>query len=289
MKEFKGRVAVVTGAASGIGYALAKVFAREGMKVVLSDIRQDQLDSARDKLVAAGFHGEHLLALQCDVTSVESVERLAQASYDKFGVVHILCNNAGVGLGESKKHLWELAAADWEWGFAVNTFGAVNGIRAFVPRMIAGGEEGLVINTSSGNGGLTPLPTTPIYASSKAALTSLTEVLHHQLLKAGSKVRAALLFPGPHVVNTGILDSSESRPSRYQSRSAEETKGYKSFADLAKGAGVSMQLTEPAEVAEYTLDAIYEGKFWILPESQRQDEKLKARTESILRRDNPSL
>ena len=173
MKEFAGKVVVITGGASGVGRALGIAFAQEQAQVVLVDIRQETLDNTVAELQAMGLLA--VTGLQADVTNDGSMQALAEQCFSRFGAVHILFNNAGVGLGEASRPLWTLPARDWDWGLAVNTLGAVNGIRAFVPRMLDSGEECLVVNTSSGNGGITSLPTTPIYAASKAALTSLTE------------------------------------------------------------------------------------------------------------------
>lgn len=287
MQDLKGKTAVVTGAASGVGKALAFAFAREGMKVVLADIGEEPLAAAVAELQQAGF--SDVLGVRADVTSESSMEELADASYRQFGNVHILCNNAGIGLSEAKRRTWELPAKDWDWGFAVNTMGAVNGIRAFVPRMLEMGEEGYVVNTSSGNGGLTSLPTTPIYASSKAALTSLTEVLHYQFLQENCRLKAAVMFPGPHLVNTNILNSAPSRPERFTSDDSGQPAPYVDMKALAQSAGVDFKLTEPEDVAAYTLEGIKQDQFWILPASDKQDQKIRDRTESILSRTNPTL
>ena len=140
MKEFKGKTAVVTGAASGVGKELARLFCQEGMKVVLADISASALEQTEAELRLSGH--KSLLSVVTDVTEDESVARLADAAYGQFEAVHVLCNNAGVGLGEAKTPLWELPARDWQWGYEVNTFGVVNGLRHFVPRMLKSGQPG---------------------------------------------------------------------------------------------------------------------------------------------------
>ena len=288
MKEFAGKVVVITGGASGVGRALGIAFAQEQAQVVLVDIRQETLDNTVAELQAMGLLA--VTGLQADVTNDGSMQALAEQCFSRFGAVHILFNNAGVGLGEASRPLWTLPARDWEWGLAVNTLGAVNGIRAFVPRMLDSDEECLVVNTSSGNGGITSLPTTPIYAASKAALTSLTETLHYQLLKVGAKVKAAVMFPGPHVINSGILASAQARPERFSAVHTQPAKEYKSFHELAAATGVTFDLTEPEEVAAYTLKAIKEDKFWIMPGDYNNTlDKLKRRTEDILLRRTPAF
>lgn len=287
MGDLSGRTAVVTGGASGIGLCLAEVFLRRGMKVVVADIEQAALDRALESLQSMASSPEAVMAVVTDVTSAESVNHLADQAFDRYGAVHILCNNAGVGIKEAQRRLWTLTEHDWRWGFDVNVMGVVNGIRAFVPRMLGSGEAGHVVNTSSGNGGLTSLPTTPIYASSKAAVTSLTEVLHAQLLMDGARLRAHLLFPGPHLVNTNILASERNRPEALRDGTPETT--YASMEELARNAGVHFKLTEPMEVAEACLAGIENDQFWILPASEAQDERVRTRTASILARSNPVL
>lgn len=202
--------------------------------------------------------------------------------------MHILCNNAGVGIKEAQRRIWSLTPNDWQWGYGVNVMGIANGIRAFVPAMLAHGESGHVVNTSSGNGGLTSMPTTPIYASTKAAVTSMTEVLHYQFLMEKAALQAHVLFPGPHLVNTNILNSMRNRPEEL--RDDAEPMAYSTMKDLAEASGIkNMQLTEPEEVAEHCLAGIRDGQFWILPQSEGNDKKLQERTENILARANPAL
>lgn len=285
MESFKGRVAVVTGGASGVGRALGEQLAAEGARVVLADIDQNRLDATAREI--SDETGGEVIGLRVDVTKAESVESLAEAVWDRFGAVHLLFNNAGVGLGEAQRTIWSLPANDWRWGFDVNVFGVVYGIQSFVPRMLASGEEGVVINTSSSNGGLRSLPNTPIYAASKAAVTSISEVLYQQLLREGSRVRAAVLFPGPHVVNTSILASKRNRPEDYGDNDGNKP-AYETMEDLVRTTGLKMALTEPEEVASFALAGIRAGKFWLLPESAENDQKLKERIDTLLARQNPA-
>lgn len=287
MRDFTGRTAVVTGGASGIGLCMAEVFLRRGMHVVVADVEAGALEQAVANLSDLAGNTDAVLGVQTDVTQAASVEQLAEQAYAHFGPVHILCNNAGVGIKEAQRRLWSLTEHDWRWGFDVNVMGVVNGIRAFVPRMLEAGEEGHVVNTSSGNGGLTSLPTTPIYASSKAAVTSLTEVLHAQFLMDGVKLKAHVLFPGPHLVNTNILASERNRPESLRDGTPDAR--YTSMEELARNAGVDFKLTEPMEVAKTCLAGIENDQFWILPASEAQDERVRTRTASILARSNPAL
>ena len=284
MRDFRNRVAVITGGASGVGRALGVRLAAEGARVVLADIDQARLDATAAE-IAADTGGE-VAGIKVDVTKAESVEALAAAVWDRFGATHLLFNNAGVGLGEAQRPIWSLPANDWHWGFDVNVFGVVYGIQAFVPRMLASGEEGVVINTSSTNGGLRSLPNTPIYAASKAAVTSISEVLHQQFLKEGERLRTAVLFPGPHVVNTSILASKRNRPNDYGATD-DNKPAYETMEDLVRTTGLKMALTEPDEVADFALAGIRAGRFWLLPESADNDEKLRERLASIIGRTNP--
>ncbi len=283
--SFEGKTAVITGGASGVGYCMCELFARQGMNVVMADIESSALAQASAQLREQGLN---VIGLQGDVSKPESMAALEAASREAFGNIHVLCNNAGVGIKEAQRRMWTLTPNDWDWGFGVNVMGVVNGVRAFVPNMLAHGEPGHVVNTSSGNGGLTSMPTTPIYASTKAAVTSMTEVLHYQLLMEDSVLKAHVLFPGPHLVNTNILSSMRNRPEHL--RDDDEPVAYTTMADLAKASGIkNMVLTEPEEVAETCLRGITEGKFWILPASEVNDRKFKERSESILARANPEL
>ena len=179
MKELRGRVAVVTGGASGIGKALAKAFLGEGMKVVIADVEAHALEAACREL------GGEIIGVVTDVAKAESVQALADKVFATHGACHILCNNAGVSA--PNLDLWETEPSDFRWVHGVNVNGVAHGVQAFVPRMIASGEEGFVMNTSSGDGGISPLAQQVVYASSKAAVSILTECLAAQLVGRGTK------------------------------------------------------------------------------------------------------
>lgn len=284
MRDFKDKVTVITGGASGVGRAIGAQLAAEGATVVLADIDQAKLDATAAEIAV---EGATVVGLTVDVTKEASVEALAQQVYDAFGAVHLLFNNAGVGLGEARKAIWTLPVNDWRWGIDVNVMGVVHGIKAFVPRMIAGGEDGVVINTSSTNGGLRSLPNTPIYAATKAAVTSISEVLYQQLLKDGGRVKAAVLFPGPHTVNTSIMASRLVRPVEYAGTEPEEPVAYRTMQDLVKTTGLNLQLTEPEEVASFAIEGVRAGRFWLLPESEQGDAMIRQRTDGLLARTDP--
>jgi NAD(P)-dependent dehydrogenase (short-subunit alcohol dehydrogenase family) len=263
MKDFNGKVAVVTGGASGVGRCLAQQLAAEGAKVVITDINAEKLAAVAADLDAASPNGS-VEGIACDVTREESVQALADAVFAKYGRVDMLFNNAGVGLADMRSPFWDLPMKDWVWGFGVHVMGPVHGIKAFVPRMIGQDGEGFVVNTTSGNGALHSLPNTPIYSSSKAALTSLTEVLYAQLKDKAPHIKVGILFPGPKLVNTSLLDSP--RPDEYRDPSNPLPKGV-AMSDLAERMG-GIEMTEPDDVAAYCLACVKKDQFWMLhPES----------------------
>jgi NAD(P)-dependent dehydrogenase (short-subunit alcohol dehydrogenase family) len=283
MRYFTGKVAVITGGASGVGRAIAAKLADEGARVVIADVDAESIDKTRAELEERGLPVD---GMEVDVTLGESVDALAERIFERYGNVHLLFNNAGVGIKEAKRRIWTLPEKDWQWTYAVNVLGVANGVRAFVPTMLERGEEGHVINTSSGNGGIASLPTTPVYASSKAAVTSLTEVLHFQFLMEGAKLQAHVLFPGPHLVNTNILNSDRVRPDAFRIE-GQAPATYVDMKALAESAGIAFKLTQPEEVADMAIEGIRNDRFWILSKEGNSDARLQARTESILARANP--
>jgi NAD(P)-dependent dehydrogenase (short-subunit alcohol dehydrogenase family) len=280
MRDFSGKVAVITGGASGVGRAIGARLVREGARVVLADIDQARLDSVTAEIGAEA-------GIVVDVTKEISVDALADQVFDRFGAAHLVFNNAGVGLGEAKRKIWDLPLNDWRWGIDVNVLGVVHGIKAFVPRILESGEEGVVINTSSVNGGLRSLPNTPIYAATKAAVTSISEVLYQQLLREGGKVRAAVLFPGPNTVNTAIMASNLVRPADYAGETPPDAVAYRTMEELVRTTGLKLALTEPEEVADFAVDGVRQGRFWLLPESETGDQMIRARSEGLLARADP--
>lgn len=286
MDHFAGRVAVVTGGAGGIGRALGERFAAAGMRVVLADVFAEPLDEAVEAVRAGGAEA---VGVVTDVSDFASVSALADAAYEAFGAVHVLCNNAGVGAGAEGK-IWDHTLNDWGWGLAVNLWGVIHGIKAFVPRMLDGGDEGHVVNTSSGNGGIAPLTSTAIYATTKAGVTTITEVLYGQLRSVDARIGASVLFPGPKVLRTGLLESSSKRPERWANAEPRRTPytTIESFEARLRAAGIEPDYTPVEAVAEEAFQAIRENRFWILPASQRTDRVIRARAESMLERSAPT-
>jgi NAD(P)-dependent dehydrogenase (short-subunit alcohol dehydrogenase family) len=285
MELTPGRTAVVTGAASGIGLAMVERFAAEGLNVVLADIEEAALDKA-----VAGLRerGARVLGRVTDVAERDSVEALADAVYGAFGAVHVLCNNAGVGSG-AEGRMWEHDPKDWQWAFAVNVWGVFHGVQAFLPRMLASGEPGHVVNTSSGDGGIAPLPTASVYAVTKAAVVTMTESLYAHLEAEGAPIGASVLFPGPHMLRTGLWESHRNRPERY-AKSRPRRTPYRSLAQweaAMREAGHEVRFTPVEEVAALVADGIREERFWMLPASERSDAQIRARAGSMLDRGAP--
>ena len=284
--DLAGRVAVVTGGAGGIGRAMGERFGLEGMKVVLADVQPAPLDATVGELRDRGFD---VTGVVTDVRKWESVAALRDRTLETYGGVHVVCNNAGIGAG-AEGPLWEHELNDWRWAIDVNLWGIIHGINAFVPVMVASGEPGHVVNTSSGNGGISPLPTTPQYAATKAAVVTLTECLYGQLETAGSPVRCSVLFPGPHMLRTGLFESWRTRPDDVAKERPRQTPyiTIEQYEELMANAGIDVEYTPVEEVAERVARAVKAGDFWILPPSDRTDESIRSRADSMLKRENPT-
>jgi NAD(P)-dependent dehydrogenase (short-subunit alcohol dehydrogenase family) len=258
MDSFAGKVAVVTGGASGIGLALARRFAAEGMRVVVADVEADALAEAA-KGLADEFGADNVADHVTDVRDPEALDALADATFDRFGAAHVLCNNAGVGLGGLA---WTIPADRWRWIVDVNLMGVVNGIRSFVPRMIEQGE-GHVVNTAS-VAGIVTAPAMSPYVATKHAVVGLSESLHFDLQITGAPIGVSVLCP--EWVQTRIFESERNRPDGVSEMTMPTAAG---DAPLPEGGIGSMLETlvgggiDPAEVAGKVLDAIVTGRFWI--------------------------
>ena len=241
-------VAVITGAASGIGRGLAERFATEGMAVVLADIEEVPLAELEKDLLDKGAT---VIAVRTDVSNSDDVENLAVQTYDTYGAVHILCNNAGV---VCSRPIWEHTIADWEWVLGVNLWGVIHGIRAFVPRMLSQETECHIVNTASILG-LVRSPGEGIYKVSKHGVVALSETLADELAQKGSQIQVHVLCPG--WVRTGILESVRNRPdshSHHHNRSFSDDRNVR--AEMATG-------MSPAEVADHVYNAIQNDIFYI--------------------------
>jgi len=255
-------VAVITGAASGIGAGLARHASSLGMKLVLADWDQAALQDVAESL------STEVIAVPTDVRDEAAVQALAETAFEKFGKVDLLFNNAGV---LSSGLVWEIDAATWQRSLDVNIGGVVNVIRAFTPRMIASDRPGRIINTSSLGGFLTSPFMSP-YSATKFAIVAISEALAGELAASGSKVQVSLLAPGP--VKSAIMD--EKAPAQ----TAE-------FMTMLRGMNDENGMT-PDEFAPIVFAAIERGEYWILPHPEMLDEGLRARTEMILQRHQPT-
>jgi NAD(P)-dependent dehydrogenase (short-subunit alcohol dehydrogenase family) len=273
VKELGGKVAVVTGAASGIGRALSDAFAAEGMHLVMADIEDDALEAAAKEV---GQGGTKVLAVRTDVSNGADVDALAARAVDEFGTFHVVCNNAGVGSGGT---MWELTEADWAWVLGVNLWGVIHGIRAFVPRLVEQ-NEGHVVNTGS-IAGLTSAPMMGPYNASKHAVVTISETLQRELALNASTVRVSVLCPG--FVQTRIAESDRNRPEHLRNPVEPEMTGV--------GRELMKQIVAsglPAhEVARQVVDAVKHERFYVLPHPEMKS-IVRTRMDDILEERGPA-
>lgn len=273
MDELAGKVAVITGGAAGIGLALARRFASEGMHVMLADVEAAILDRTTAQL-RDEFGEDRIASRVTDVRDPAALETLAEATFDRFGTAHVICNNAGVAIGGLS---WDIPDDRWRWIVDVNLMGVVNGIRAFAPRLVEQ-DEGHIVNTASAAGLVTGPLMSPYYAT-KHAVVALTESLHLDLGQAKSQVRASVLCP--EWVRTGISGSERNRPEDV-SPSPVAAEGEASLMSPLVESGL-----EPEEVASTTLDGIRKGRFWIfthsstLPSARKRWQAIEADDEPV--------
>ncbi|WP_257457704.1 SDR family NAD(P)-dependent oxidoreductase [Archangium lipolyticum] len=271
MKELRDRVAVITGAASGIGQGLAERCAREGMRVVLADVEEEALRRVGAELEGAGAR---VLCVRTDVSRAGDVEALAERTLSAFGAVHLVCNNAGVAAGGVA---WEASSEDWDWVLGVNLLGVIHGVRTFVPRMLAQDTEGHVVNTASLAGVLPFHPSAP-YQVSKAGVVALTEQLHGSLKMRGAKVGASVLCPG--WVRTRILDAARNRPGGPPPPPVAPP----TPAQVAMNAYLRQEVEAgmtPARVADQVLAAVREQRLYVITHPEMLGD-VRTRMEALL-------
>ncbi|MFO6419320.1 SDR family oxidoreductase [Hylemonella sp. W303a] len=277
--DFKGKVAVLTGAASGFGLECARIGAARGMKLVLVDVQQDALDRAATELQGAGAE---VLARKVDVSDAAQMEALAQAVQARFGAPHFVFNNAGVGAGGL---VWENSVADWQWVLGVNLWGVIHGVRVFTPMMLdAAGRDpnwrGHIVNTASMAGLLTP-PNMGVYNVSKHAVVALTETLYQDLALVTDQVGASVLCP--YFVPTGINSSERNRPHNLAAGQATRSQR---IGQAMNDKAVNSGKVSAAQVAAAVFDAVASGAFYIYSHPQALGH-VRERMEAIVGQHNP--
>jgi NAD(P)-dependent dehydrogenase (short-subunit alcohol dehydrogenase family) len=278
VREFRGKVAVVTGAASGMGRAFAERFAAEGMRVVLADVEAPALEQA---VAALRQQGHEAIGVPTDVSRLDEVQRLAHAVIERYGAVHLVCNNAGVD-GYLDGPIWEATDRDWQWTWGVNFWGVVHGVRTFLPLMLKQDADGYLVNTASATG---LVQANNMYGITKHAVVALSEVIYSQLAQRGARVGISVLCPG--VVNTRLFEAARNRPAalRNEQPSAEAAAGAQMRARMIERLAAAMP---PARVAEILLEAIRREQFYVLTDTE-WDARIEARHTAIMQRGNPSV
>lgn len=284
MEDLEGKVAVVTGGASGIGRAVATQLAGAGMHVVVADIQQDALDDTVSQLAGAGHRA---IGVRADVSDGASVQALADAAMAEFGAVHVVHNNAGVGVGGP---IWTHTERDWEWVLGVNLWGVIHGIRVFVPLMLEQGGPAHVVNTAS-MAGLISVPYLGAYNVSKHGVVTLSETLHRDLRLAGSEIGVSVLCPG--LVMTNIFESQRNRPEELTDEGASS-----GLSALLEGADDSRatedaigsfgQILSPQEVGAAVVDAVRDDRFYILTHPENTEALVRVRCDDIVGARYPS-
>lgn len=280
MREFRNKVAVITGAGSGIGFAIAERCLQEGMRVALADIEESALANAEKMLTARGGTVRSILT---DVSKVKDVENLAQQTLGAFGAVHLLCNNAGVVAGGS---IWESSLADWEWVMNVNLWGVIHGIRVFVPIMLSQDTECHVINTAS-MAALLPSHSSASYHVTKHAVLALSEHLYQTLALRGSKMKVSVLCPG--FVKTRIMSAVRNRPAELRGETSEPTMSPEDEEARWASAQDNFKVISPLQLADSVFNAIKEDRFYIFTDDSKFNEMVKKRMEDILEGRNPTV
>lgn len=277
MKDLDGKVAVITGGASGMGLAFAHRFAAAGMKVAIADIEEPALDAAVDGLREAGAD---VVGVRCDVADAESVHALAATVDEAFGAAHVVCLNAGVALSGP---LHAQTLADWQWILGVNLMGIVHGLDAFLPGLVER-DEGHVVVTAS-VAGHTAYPSLGPYSATKHAAVAIAESLYNEQAAAGSNVGVTALCPG--FVATGIFDSARNRPENLADALAEPPTDEEVAAREAFLEMIATEALRPAQVADMVHDAVLSGTFWVFTDDQHVD-NIGNRHEEIRTRKNPT-
>ncbi|QJR13366.1 SDR family NAD(P)-dependent oxidoreductase [Usitatibacter palustris] len=267
MKDLRGKTAVITGAASGLGLAFAKHAAGEGMRLVLADL------DAPGLAVAAKEIGGDPATMKCDVSVAADIQKLADTAFDRFGNVHLLFNNAGVALS---RRMWEFSEADWNWVMDVNTTSVASAVRSFVPRMIEKGEPGWIVNTASA-AGLVSVGASGAYNASKHAVVTISETLREDLTGVTDKIGVSVLCPA--WVPTRIHEADRARPDRFGA-AAPASAEIQAIIDNV-GQAVRSGRLSPDDIARIVFEAIAAKRFYIVPHG-KIGKMIRARMEAIL-------
>jgi NAD(P)-dependent dehydrogenase (short-subunit alcohol dehydrogenase family) len=285
VQDLTAKVAVVTGGASGIGAGLVEALLEQGARVVVADVEEAVLEATVAALLPKG----EVSGIVTDVSDPVSVDACAQHVYDAFGSCHLLFNNAGVGGGGVAKP-WNWTPNDWRWCFGVNVFGVGHCVASFVPRMIAGGEEGWVVNTSSGDGGFQPLADLGVYAASKAAVTSFTEALANAFINEGTRLRAAVFYPGGEgLLETRLWNSGRNRPPGLAREHAHVDPQWDYQAVKAQVLSSGGKVADLVAMGRSVLTALREGRFVIAADDATNGELMRQRAERIGRGELPTV
>lgn len=280
MQDFEGKVAVITGGASGLGLAMAQRFGAAGMKVVIGDIETGALADAEAALQEAGVE---VIGHRTDVAQSSELEALADAAYERFGAVHILANNAGIG--GSPGAMWELSDADWRWVIDVDLWSVIHGVRAFVPRMISSGEQGHIINTASVAGLISGAVGGP-YTVAKFGVVALFEQLYFELGRAEYPIGVSVLCPG--FVNTRIYDSGRNRQESYGQAANEPAPEREEVRQALEAMRESM--IQPETIGDRVFDAVVANQLYIVePGSDTVSEAIQSRLDHVAARSNPAV
>jgi NAD(P)-dependent dehydrogenase (short-subunit alcohol dehydrogenase family) len=279
LSDLHGKVAVVTGGANGIGRGIVEALLDEGTRVVIADVEQPVLDRSVAELADRG----EVTGVATDVSDFAAVDALADAVFARYGACHLLFNNAGVTSGGGGLP-WEQEPNDWKWCFSVNVFGVANGVLAFVPRMIASGEPGIVVNTSSGDGGIAPVPYASVYAASKAAISCFTEALAHQLADNGTNLRAAVFYPSGGMLDTGLWTAQRNRPAelaRVKERAPGPVPTFADFRERLAAMGHNVDLMDLNELGRFAVQGVKDGRYVIGYKLDEAGTLLHARADAI--------
>lgn len=285
LMDLRGTVAVVTGGAAGIGRGIVHALLDEGARVVVADVERPVLERTVAEL---SMHGV-VRGVVTDVADPASVDVLADSVFGDEGACHVLWSNAGVTSGGGGNP-WEQEPNDWRWCFGVNVFGAAHCVMAFVPRMIASGEPGAVVTTSSGDGGIAPVPYASVYAASKAAVSCFTEALAHQFAAQGANLRASVFYPSGGLLETGLWEAQRNRPAelaRLRPRPPAPGTTFAEFKAALAAAGRPTDTVDLRELGRFAVAGVKEGRFVIGHGLEDAGQLLHARADAIAKGELP--